>query len=156
MPAGRPTDYKEEYIELARNYCLLGSTNAILATYFDVVESTIDVWITKYPEFKGAIKEGREQADSIVAKSLYQRALGYSHEEDKIFNNNGEEMIVKTIKHYPPDPTSMIFWLKNRQRVQWRDRQELEVIKSYQDMDDEELAQSIKRLEQLRESSTED
>ncbi len=30
--------------------------------------------------------------------------------------------MVPTIKHYPPDTTACIFWLKNRQRDKWRDR----------------------------------
>ena len=28
------------------------------------------------------------------------------------------------IEHFPPDPTSMIFWLKNRQPDKWRDKRE--------------------------------
>jgi len=30
------------------------------------------------------------------------------------------------IKYYPPDPVSIIFWLKNRKPEQWRDKQEAE------------------------------
>jgi len=30
------------------------------------------------------------------------------------------------VKQYPPDPTSAIFWLKNRQPKIWRDKQEEE------------------------------
>ena len=33
---------------------------------------------------------------------------------------------VQTIKHYPPSETAMIFWLKNRDPENWRDRQEVE------------------------------
>jgi hypothetical protein len=31
------------------------------------------------------------------------------------------------VKHYPPDPTSMIFWLKNRQPQKWRDKHDLDI-----------------------------
>jgi hypothetical protein len=62
----------------------------------------------------------------MVASKLFHRAIGYEHPEDKIFNNNGEEMVVPTIKHYPPDTTAAIFWLKNRQPDKWRDRQEID------------------------------
>jgi len=34
-------------------------------------------------------------------------------------------MVVPTTKHYPPDATSAIFWLKNRQRDKWRDKQDV-------------------------------
>jgi hypothetical protein len=49
--AGRPTLYRRELCELARNYCLLGATNADLAGFFDVTTRTIDNWIAAHPEF---------------------------------------------------------------------------------------------------------
>ena len=33
-------------------------------------------------------------------------------------------------KHYPPDSTAAIFWLKNRQPKVWRDRVEQKVVLS--------------------------
>ena len=57
---------------------------------------------------------------------LCSRATGYEHPEDDIKAVNGEIVITPTIKRYPPDPTSMIFWLKNRQPKLWRDKPESE------------------------------
>ena len=34
--------------------------------------------------------------------------------------------VVPYTEHYPPDTTACIFWLKNRQKAAWRDRQEVE------------------------------
>ena len=34
----------------------------------------------------------------------------------------GDVTITPIIKHYPPDPVSMIFWLKNRCPKRWRDK----------------------------------
>lgn len=121
MERGRPTKYKPEYDELAFNYCLLGATNDQMAEFFDVDPSTIDNWIAAHESFLGSIKKGRAVADGKVARSLYERANGYSHEEDVIFNDKGTPLIVPTIKHYPPDTTAGIFWLKNRQTKLWRD-----------------------------------
>lgn len=126
MTAGRPTKYKEEYNEQVFKLCLLGSTDKDLANFFSVDEATINRWKIEYPEFCESLKAGKEEADAKVANSLYNRALGYSHPEDKIFNNNGEELIVKTTKHYPPDATSAIFWLKNRQSAKWRDKTDVD------------------------------
>jgi len=125
-PGGRPTKFKPEYMDLAYKYCLLGATDADLARFFDVEESTVNNWKIDYPEFLESLKKGKEQADANVASKLYHRALGYEHSEDKIFNDNGEAMVVPTIKHYPPDPTAAIFWLKNRQPEKWRDKVDID------------------------------
>ena len=146
MPAGRPTKYKPEYAELAYKFCLLGATDADLARFFEVEEKTVNNWKEEYPEFLQSIKRGKEQADAEIAQKLYHRAKGYEHEEDKIFQYEGEPVIVPTTKHYPPDPTSMIFWLKNRQPQKWRDRQEVEHSGSIS------IEQALKELEEETES----
>ena len=121
---GRPTKYKEEFTEQAYKLCLLGATDKDMADFFDVDEATINRWKQSYPEFCKSLKEGKQQADAVIASRLFQRAFGYSHPEDKIFNNNGKPLIVSTVKHYAPDTTAAIFWLKNRQPDKWRDRVE--------------------------------
>lgn len=126
MGAGRPTKYKKGYDKQAKNLCLLGATNEELGNFFEVDDSTISRWMDSHPSFCSAIKEGREEADAKVAKSLYERALGYSHKEDKIFNSNGEALIVPTVKQYPPDTNAASLWLRNRQPAKWRDKQEVE------------------------------
>lgn len=122
--AGRPTKYKKEYNDQVEKLCKLGATDKELADFFEVNEDTIHEWKKAYPEFSESIKRGKVIADLDVADSLYKRAMGYEHEEDVIFNDKGVPLIVNTIKHYPPDPTSMIFWLKNRRPKEWRDKQE--------------------------------
>lgn len=119
---GRPTKYKEEYNDTAYKYSLLGATDEELAKFFDVSAATIYEWKNVHPKFSEAIKNGKEDADANVTKSLYQRAMGYTHKEEKVFNNGGEIVTYVTEKHHPPDPTAMIFWLKNRQPDKWRDR----------------------------------
>jgi hypothetical protein len=123
-PGGRPTKYKPEYAEQVFKLCLLGATDAEIADFFEVAESTVYLWKLEYPEFSEAIKNGKLKADADVANRLYNRAMGYSHEEDKIFQYEGQPIIVPTEKYYPPDTTAAIFWLKNRQPKRWRDRVE--------------------------------
>lgn len=123
----RPTKYKAEFAEQARKMCLLGATDKDLAGFFGVNELTINRWKKDHKEFCKSLKDGKDEADARVAERLFNRALGYSHPEDKIFNNNGEPMVVPTTKHYPPDTTACIFWLKNRQKERWRDKQETEM-----------------------------
>lgn len=119
---GRPSTYKDEYAKIAYSLALLGATDVDLAEAFDVSETTINNWKKEHEDFYLALKNGKQLADANVAKSLYNRALGYEIEEEKVFNDNGKPLIIKAKKHYPADPTSMIYWLKNRQPKKWRDR----------------------------------
>ncbi len=119
---GRPTKFKKEYCEQAYKLCLLGAIDRDLADFFEVDELTINRWKVAHPGFSKSLKEGKDSADSKVAESLYKRATGYEH-PDLQFNVVGGELVkTEVTKHYPPDATSMIFWLKNRQRRSWRDK----------------------------------
>ena len=125
MKIGRPPRYKKEYSELAYNYCLLGATDNDLANFFDVSESTINNWKNNHKDFLESIKKGKNIADGQIAKSLFQRASGYSSDEISV-TEDGEKTITKTTnKHYPAEVPAMIFWLKNRQPKLWRDKQEI-------------------------------
>lgn len=136
--AGRPTDYREEYNLQVEKLCKLGATDAEIADFFEVGESTINNWKLAHPEFLESIKKGKKIADAEIADSLFQRAKGYSHKAVKIFPSGGETedeqgnkikgpLIVPYIEHYPPDTVAAIFWLKNRQKDKWRDKQEVDV-----------------------------
>lgn len=122
----RPTKYQEAYAEQARKLCLLGYTDADLADFFEVSESTINTWKIEHSKFLESIKKGKAVADGDVAEKLFHRATGYEHPEDDIRVVDGSIVITPTIKHYPPDTTAAIFWLKNRQSKVWRDKQEVE------------------------------
>lgn len=123
---GRPTKYKEEYNFQVEKLAKLGATDREIADFFDVAESTINLWKEEHPEFSESIKAGKVEADANVAQSLYHRAIGYEHEDIDIRVVDKEIVQTPLIKHYPPDPTAAIFWLKNRQAAKWRERQEVE------------------------------
>ena len=70
---------------------------------------------------------GKQAADDRVERSLYQRANGYSHPAVKVFmTRDGKTIEHKYTEYYPPDPTSMIWWLKNRRPDRWRDVQNID------------------------------
>lgn len=126
-PVGRQSLYRPEFAELAYNYCLLGATDAQLAVFFGVCERTINEWKDAHPEFLQSLKEGKVMADAQIAASLYRLGTGYSHPETKVFVHQGRVIEHAVTRHYPPDTTACIFWLKNRQPDKWRDRQEVAV-----------------------------
>ncbi len=122
MPAGRPSKYKPEYCEQAAKLCALGATDREVADFFKVTEQTINNWKTAFPEFFESLKLAKEEADKRVEKSLYRRALGYSHDGVHISNFQGAITKTPIVEHYPPDTTACIFWLKNRKPEEWRDK----------------------------------
>jgi hypothetical protein len=116
---GRPTLYQPEYAEMAHNYCLLGATNEELATFFEVSARTVDDWLKVHPDFAAAVQNGRAAADAMVARKLYQRAMGYDYATKKIFMSRGEPVKVDHTVHVPADVGACRFWLRNRRRHQW-------------------------------------
>jgi len=128
VPAGRPTAYKAEYPEQAAKLCALGATDAELADFFKVTTVTIWRWQSAHEEFCNALKRGKEAADERVERSLYARATGYTFEAVKIFMPVGarKPVYAKYQEHVAPDVTAQIFWLKNRRRDDWRDKQDHE------------------------------
>lgn len=124
-PVGRPTLFRDDYVEQAYKLCLLGATDAELADFFEVSERTINTWKEDYPEFLQSLKAGKASADAAVAESLYKRALGYSHPDVHISNFQGMITVTDIVKHYPPDTGAAFIWLKNRQPHKWKDKVEV-------------------------------
>lgn len=118
--AGRPTDYRPEYVEQAVRLCKIGATDADIALFFDVAPATIKTWKHKHEAFNKALKRGKAVADEAVKQSLFRMATGYSYDSEKILQHEGEVIRVPIVEFVPPVPSAAIFWLKNRQG--WRDQ----------------------------------
>lgn len=119
---GRPSSYRAEYAEQASKLCKLGATDRDLAGFFEVAESTLNLWKLTHPEFSESLKLGKEEADARVVQSLYRRATGYSHDAVHIAQFQGNPVVVPYVEHHAPDTTACIFWLKNRKPADWRDK----------------------------------
>ncbi len=136
-----------------------GWTDEQVADFFGITRMTLDRWCKQSKTLLHLKEDWKRGADEKVEKSLYQRACGYSHDEEVIkvvavgANNGSEIERVDTVKHYAPDPTSMIFWLKNRQPKKWKDIRGVQVggdpqgdpikIDAIKDMTNEELSKAI-------------
>lgn len=124
---GRPLDYKPEYAEQAQKLCRLGATDLELADFFDVDVRSIYRWAVRFDAFCQALKAGKEACDDRVERSLYNRAVGYSHDAVKIFMPAGAEKPVYAayVEHVAPDVGAASLWLRNRRSDAWRDKREL-------------------------------
>src|SRR5687768_3031374 len=108
---GRPSKYDSINLDKVKQLASRGWTDAEMAAFFEVDESTWTRWKDSHPEFCTSLKDWKIEADYRVERALYERACGYSHAEDKIFNYEGTPLIVPTVKHYPPDTAAAIIWL---------------------------------------------
>lgn len=120
---GRPTLYLPEYADQAYKLCLLGATDREMADFFQVAESTLNLWKQEHKEFSESMVKGKEIADATVAESLYKRATGYTAKKVVTANIQGMITDVKEVNDYVgPDTAAASLWLRNRQPSKWRDK----------------------------------
>lgn len=119
---GRPTKFKPEYCKIAEVLCRLGAIDNDLAEAFDVNQDTINEWKKVHTNFSESLKVGKATPDSEIEAALFKRAKGYTRKIERATKDG----TVMCDEELPPDPTSMIFYLKNRRPDRWRDKQEVE------------------------------
>jgi hypothetical protein len=134
---GRPTKYRHEYAQQAYKLALEGFTDKKIAGFFKVKERTINNWKDKHPEFFQSLKRGKDDFDTnVIERILAKRATGYQYTEvtravsKEVDPSTGKAPLVtvkEVTKEVSPDPTSIIFWLKNRQPERWRDKQSIDL-----------------------------
>ncbi len=123
---GRPSEFQKEFVAQAKKLAKMGATDMEVADFFEVDVRTIYRWKNSFPAFCQALKAGKHQADARVERSLYQRAVGYEQDSVKIFMpaQAAAPVYAPFREVIPPETTACIFWLKNRQPEQWRDKVE--------------------------------
>jgi hypothetical protein len=115
-------------INVARAIGRLGGTDEQLAEALGISRRALAYRKTKDPELFHTLKEAKAEADGRVQKALYERAVGYTCDVHHISQYKGIVTVTAVKKHYPPDTTACIFWLKNRKPKEWRDRTEVEGV----------------------------
>jgi hypothetical protein len=121
-PRGRPAEYKPEFAKQAAKLCKLGATDFELAEFFEVDTRTIYRWKNTFPAFCQAVVAGKKKADDRVERALFNRAVGYTYESEKLFCYEGVVTRAQTIDHVAPDPGAAMNWLKNRRPDKWREK----------------------------------
>lgn len=94
-----------------------------IAKNMGVAYSTFKDWKKRFPDLSDVLKRSKEVVDREVENALFESAKGFIYEEETV-TNTGEVVTVK--KYSKPNVTAQIFWLKNRKRNEWRDKQEIE------------------------------
>lgn len=121
---GRPSKYDPHTTPIiARGLAKGGATDLEIADALEINADTLYRWQARYPAFSDALKCGKGPVDERTVRSLYRRAIGYSFDAVKIHVlRDGTVIRVPYREHVPPDTTACIFWLKNRDRENWRDK----------------------------------
>lgn len=139
MPAGRPTEYDQEYHPpKAYEFCAeYGFTDLKLARLFDVSKATINTWKKKHPEFLDSIRAGKDEYDSEgIEKSLRRRAKGFRYSETTKEitpipdpeTGKHQLIITKQVRKFvPPDTKAIEFWLRNRRNKRWPDKHDVKL-----------------------------
>lgn len=106
---GRPTKLTDKIKPIIELLARRGFTDKEIAKVVDIKEQTLTNWKKAHPDFFASLKEAKIDSDGKVQKSLYEMACGFEGPDGR---------------YYPPNPTAIIFWLKNRQPDKWRDKRE--------------------------------
>jgi hypothetical protein len=120
-PGGRPSKLTPQLAVKIYALAKKNLTNLEIAEILDLTERTIYNWQLS-PEFFHAIKEAKSEGNALIERSLYDRAAGYTHPEERLFVIKNKIVSRVVTRQYPPDPASMIFWLKNREPAKWREK----------------------------------
>ncbi len=117
----------------AWSLAIKGATNKDIADAFGITMRTIIRWTQTYESFAQAVEAGKAIADSKVEKCLFTRATGFELKDTvKTYNvdEDGVQMLSKvqeTAKQVPPDTMAIMYWLNNRQRGFWSQKQEVQL-----------------------------
>jgi len=126
---GRKSLYNpDNHPKKAGELALVGKTDIQIAKALGISEVTLNTWKKQYPDFLLSLKDNKDIVDAGVVNSLLQRANGYEYTEISEKEDPEKGLIrTTTIKKVAPDVTAQIFWLKNRQPKDWRDKRDMEL-----------------------------
>lgn len=101
-----------------------GWTLAAIANFLGISERTLCNYKNQYPELAEALKRGNDDSIYAVENALFKSACGYYYDEEELTKSG----VVATVKKYAkPNVNAQIFFLKNRARDKWKDKQEHEI-----------------------------
>lgn len=125
---GRPTKYNKQFHPiLVEKMARLGYTDIEMSEELDITPSTFNKWKTEKPEFSESIIKGKNDINKQVENALLRNALGFSEEDVKIFQFEGQPVYADYTKKHKPETKAQELWLRNREPDRWREKKEIEL-----------------------------
>lgn len=122
-------------LTLLKGWARKGLTDEQIAHNCGIKRQTLYDWKKKYPDISDTLKKNKEIVDYEVENALLKKCFGYNvpvlkHVKVKRAEYaNGVKVAeyeelqeVRDEIHIPADTTAQIFWLKNRQSKDWREK----------------------------------
>lgn len=114
----------DEGLLLIEGWARDGLTEEQIAHNMGIRRETLIQWKKRYVNISNALKSGKEVVDRQVENALFKTATGFYYDEETV-TNQGEVVTVR--KYSKPNTTAQIYWLKNRKRDVWTDKQEVQL-----------------------------
>ena len=100
-----------------------GWTLAAIADFLGISERTLCNYKNQHEELANALKRGNDDAVYAVENALFRSALGYTYVEQELTKVG---TVVTVQKYAKPNVNAQIYFLKNRARHKWSDKQEID------------------------------
>ena len=151
----------ESKLVLVEAWCRDGLIEADIAHNLGISKKTMELYKKDHSNFLAALKRGKEEADILVENALFKRTQGFRYDEITTESFPVYEVMTgkllgyemretkRVTKEVLADPTSMIFWLKNRKKLEWRDKHEVEKTIEVKVPMLEEIQNTFKQCRQL-------
>lgn len=126
-----------ENLTLLEGWARNGLTDEQIAHNMGISVRSLYEYKERFPQILQSLKKGKEVVDFEVENALLKKARGHKEKVLKAFkikkvkyNKDGKRISeIENIEYaeeevyIPPDTLAQIFWLKNRKKEQWRDKQ---------------------------------
>jgi len=157
----------ENKLVLVEAWCRDGLIEKDIAHNLGINVATLQRYKIQHSILRDALKRGKEEADIMVENALFKRTQGFRYDEITkermpIYDKWDHDLIVgyemvetkRVTKEVLADPTSMIFWLKNRKKLEWRDKHEVEKTIEVRVPMLDEIQDTFKHMRQLNKVET--
>lgn len=143
-----------------------GMTDEQIAGRIGISRSTLSEWKGKYEGIAKALRGGKDFANRLVEDALFRAALGgevtvkkavkvkvveYDRMSGKRIGEREEIVAAEETEYIKPDVKAIEFWLRNRAKNEWAEREEeVEEAKGMIIMTDEQATQVKEIMEEER------